>query len=376
MAETAFPGDALAIAWHPHHVEHLAPWCEIMGMPMLVDARPETLAAARCYPGLAFASTPGLVATPDLRAFAREARARAPRVVFVSELFERWHLRELFGGARPARVVYVPHGFSEKRQDWARETAYQDVAVLYGEHAYDQLLDFGVAAALERPFFSGDVRRAYHRRHAAHFRASTGALAALPRAERTLLYAPTWTDAIRSSSFFDAFAAFVEGMPASWCLIAKLHPRLERHADVIDTLALRARGRDVHLVRGSPLTHPWLDLADAYVGDMSALAYDFLASGRPMFFTNATAGTAADAKDSRLFGCGTVIPPERYGDLARIVDEAWNRDAGRYGEARRALDRYTHAPERGVDDLRAAMREATAGPAPAWMHAPAMAASR
>ena len=36
-------------------------------------------------------------------------------------------MRELFGGARAPRIVYVPHGFSEKRQDWARETAFQDV---------------------------------------------------------------------------------------------------------------------------------------------------------------------------------------------------------------------------------------------------------
>jgi len=110
-----------------------------------------------------------------------------------------------------------------------------------------------------------------------------------------------------------------------------------------------------------------LALADAYVGDMSALAYDFLATGRPMFFTHQTAGTAADASSSRLFACGTEIPPGAYADVVRIVDEAWPSDAERFGEARAALDRYTHAPERPFDELVRELHEATSGPAPDWM---------
>lgn len=360
-------GGVLAAAWHPHHIDHLAPWCDLLDALLVVDGRAELAAAASPYPAIRRTSLAGTDAKADFTAFARRVRDMAPRVLLISELFERWHLRELFGGAAAPRIVYVPHGFSEKRQDWARETAWQDVAVLYGDHARDQLAALGAAGILEREVVCGNLRHVWHRRHEAHFRAHLGRLAASPRPDRTILYAPTWADAIGSSSFFDAFVPFVNALPARWRLVAKLHPHLERHAAVVDTLETLARGRDVHLVRGSPLTFPYLDLADAYVGDMSALAYDFLAFGRPMFFTHATAGGPADASDTRLFACGTVIAPERYAEFPRIVDAGFDRDVERHGEARLALDRYTHAPFPGFDALARAIGDATAGPAPAWL---------
>jgi hypothetical protein len=266
--------------------------------------------------------------------------------------------------------VYVPHGYSEKRQDWARTTAFQDIAVLYGDAAYDQLVAFGVASELHCHLKSGNLRRAWYLRHEAFFGRRLDALGlGGPRPVRTLLYAPTWQDGIGSSSFFAAFAAFVDRLPAGWRLIVKLHPHLERAAGAIDTLAARARGRDVHLLRAQGLCHPFLDLADAYVGDMSSLAYDYLAYGRPMYFTNPTAGTDADAIGSRLFGCGTVVAPDRYEDLYRIVDDTWDRDAERFGAPRVALDAHVHAAGREPEDVASEMGAMLAGPAPGWMNA-------
>jgi hypothetical protein len=88
-----------------------------------------------------------------------------------------------------------------------------------------------------------------------------------------------------------------------------------------------------------------------------------------MFFVNDKAGEASDATGSRLFACGTVIAPEQVDDLYRIVDDAWATDGERFGEARAALDRYTHAPERAADDVAGEMRFLATGPAPTWMYA-------
>jgi hypothetical protein len=361
----------LAVAWHPHHVEHLAPWCALLDMPLLLADVPSLDAIAGDYPGVRFERMPGVVIPERVDGLAQTIAIRAPRVVFYSELFARRLLRPMFGNRPdPIRVVYVPHGYSEKRQDWARTTAFQDVAVLYGEAAYDQLVAFGVAGDLNRYVLSGNLRREWHARHASFFRARLAALGLDgPPPARTLLYAPTWQDAIGSSSFFAAFQAFVDGLPAGWRLLVKLHPHLERASAAVDALAARARGRDVRLLRGQALCYPFLDIADAYVGDMSSLAYDYLAYGRPMFFTNPTAGTAGDAAGSRLYGCGTVVAQDRYDDLYRIVDDAWNDDAERYGMARVALDAYVHAAGREPADVAAEMEAMLAGPAPAWMNA-------
>jgi hypothetical protein len=363
--------EGLALAWEPHQVEHLAPWCEALGFPMLLPEQPDLASAARVYPGVAVERLAGWTMPQTIGQLRAAVRKRGARVVLYSDLFGRNALRALFGGRRDApRVAYVPHGFSEKRQDWARGTAFQDIAVLYGQHAFDQLVALGVAPYLHHFLVSGNLRRAYHARHAAWFGSLLEPLGlAGARPGRTLLYAPTWQDAIGSSSFFRAFAGFVGALPADWRLIVKLHPHLERYAQALDELAVLTRGRDVHLVRASPLTYPFLELADAYVGDMSSLAYDYLAYGRPMFFTNGKAGEASDAAGSRLFACGTVIAQERVGDLYRIVDDAWATDGERFGEARAALDRYTHAPERSPDDVAGEMRFLATGPAPTWMYA-------
>lgn len=367
--------ERLAFAWHPHHVEHLAPWCELLDMPLLLADAPSLDAIAADYPDLAIERMRGVVLPERLDVFAHAIAARSPHAIFYSELFPRLLLRALFGGRRDApRVVYVPHGYSEKRQAWARDTAFQDVAVLYGQAAADQLAALGVADHLGPHLRSGNLRRAYHERHAAFFRARAAVLGldnAGAGAGRTLLYAPTWQDAIGSSSFFDAFDAFVDGLPAGWRLIVKLHPHLERDGAAVDALVARARGRDVHVLRAQALCYPFLDLADAYVGDMSSLAYDYLAYGRPMFFTNPTAGSPTDAAGSHLYGCGTVIAADRYGDLYRIVDEAWPDDAERYGASRAALDAYVHAAGRDAGELAIEMAALIAGPPPRWMTATA-----
>lgn len=359
----------VAVAWHPHHVEHLAPWCELLGMPLLLADLPALEAAASGYPGVRAERMPGVVLPERLDTFAHAIAARRPLAIFYSELFSRVLLRALFGRAHDApRVVYVPHGYSEKRQPWAIGTAHQDIAVLYGQAAYDQLVGFGVAGALHARVIAGNLRRGYHRRHAAFFRAWAARLGLDgPRPARTLLYAPTWDDAIGSSSFDTAFGAFADALPSGWRLVVKLHPHLERRAGGIDAIVAASLGRDVVVLRQQSLCYPFLDLADAYVGDMSSLAYDYLAYGRPMFFTNPTAGTPADAAESRLFACGTVVPSERYGDLYRIVEETWDVDAERHGAARAELDAYVHAPPRDADELAIEMGALLAGPAPAWM---------
>jgi CDP-glycerol glycerophosphotransferase (TagB/SpsB family) len=205
------------------------------------------------------------------------------------------------------------------------------------------------------------VRAGYHRRHAAYFRAQVDSLGlGGPRPARTLMYAPTWQDAIGSSSFFQAFASFVTQLPSEWRLIVKLHPHLERQAAAIDALAALARGRDVHLVRANPLCYPFLDLADAYVGDMSSLAYDFLAYDRPMFFTNATAGSAP----TRRIAAVRLRDGDPAGALRRAVPRRRRGVDDRRRALRReraSLDAYVHAAPRDDDDLRDEMAAMLAG---------------
>ena len=147
----------------------------------------------------------------------------------------------------------------------------------------------------------------------------------------------------------------------------KLHPHAEAQAPLVDRLVALAARPGIVVLRNESLVFPWLERADAYVGDMSSLAYDFLAYDRPMVFLNRAAGSAADASGSRLFACGAVLGPERYAEAYATIEAMRADDRARYGALRAALDRDLHPPEVTAADVKAGLERACAGPAPDWM---------
>ncbi len=361
----------VAIAFYPHHVEHLAPLCAMLDAPLLACDRRDMAVAVACYPGLDVHWMRGITQRSPVRGIGTRLRELAPDVVYYSHLAARPLLRGLFDDGRgaPPRVVHCPHGFSEKRQDWAREVAFQDVALLQGRHALDQLVEFGVAPQLSYSVLGGDLRHLHYAAHRPFFDAVAARFGvAREPGLHTVLYAPTWSDRIGSSSLLAALEPLVAQLPAGHRLVVKPHPLSDRDAEARARIdALCAGHPRVVVLRNCPLTMPFLAQADSYVGDMSSLAYDYLAWQRPMVFLNQTAGGAADAAGSRLFACGTTVAPERYGDIWSALADARARHAAQHAAAQAALYAYTYEPGRGVADVRAALEAVTSGPAPTWM---------
>lgn len=363
----------LAIAFFPHHIDHLAPICAMMGAPMLVCDGPGQLDAVRHYPGLKAVAIHQATMAAAVEQIVKSIDQYRPEVIYYSHLFDRATLSEIFGRGKDCpRVVHCPHGFSEKRQTYAQGVALQDVALLYGRFALDQLAALGVDMLLHHYLFTGNYRHTYYLQHKAFFDQALARYGIDNGArQKTLLYAPTWSDAIGSSSFFAAFAGLISGLPAGYRLVVKMHPHLEYESTEVDRLLATAKGNpNIIIVRNCPLTFPLLDRADAYIGDMSALAYDFLLFNRPMFFLNQTAGTDSDASGSQLFRCGTPIGPGQYQDIYRIVDVDPQSDVRNFGLIREEVYRQTHAPERTFADLRRELLHVCSGPAPTWMRPP------
>src|SRR4029453_14335835 len=84
MAEGAGP-TRLAIAWELHQVEHLAPWCELLRMPLLVTDNGPLDAVARAYPGLAVEKATGIAMPEDPPALGPLIAERSPRAIFYSD---------------------------------------------------------------------------------------------------------------------------------------------------------------------------------------------------------------------------------------------------------------------------------------------------
>jgi hypothetical protein len=355
------PGGRWALAMFPHHLEHLAPLCEMMDAIAVVRDTAGAEMARRLYPGLtviidgAWPPSCGLLAG----------------TIYYSHLLSRERLRTVFNRRSPPRVVHCPHGVSEKQQNWSATAAMQDIALVNGSLAYDQFEEWGVRDHLTTCLEIGNIRLEYYRRHQAFFDTIAADIIADEPAACTVLYAPTWVDGIGSSSFASIIETLIRRLPPTWRLIAKLHPHLERQrGEVAAAEALVRPGQRVTFLRSHPLTWPWLTLADVYVGDMSSLAYDFLRFDKPMVLLNQLPSTLADARKSRLFQCGLVAAPSDYASIFDLIDQSLQMDPGIFSNARRALYAYAYAQGVGWDLVRTRLQAACDGPAPAWMIRP------
>lgn len=342
-----------------HHLDHLAPLCELMGVSLVVPDESDAVLARMCYPWLQVTvDTPWL--TPG---------ALAGRVLYCSHLFTREFLRSVCGGPMPARVVFCPHGFSEKRQRWSAAAAFQDVFLVHGQFGLDQLKDWGVFDQAERYVLISSLRYRHYLRHREFFDSLAARLAPQsPGGRRTILYAPTWNDALGSTSVFHMIRILVDHLPDGYDLLIKTHPLLEQHPERLDAVlsATKAHSR-VKVIRNNPLIYPWLARADVYIGDMSAVAYDFLVFDRPMYFLNQTYGGSADAAATRLFQCGTVVAPDAYERIFHRL-ESEDQSNSQYSERRKALWSYVHDESRLAEEVKRDILVATRGAAPSWMY--------
>lgn len=370
---------ACAIAFYDHHIEHLAPLCELFQMPLLVFSERAAAIARRAYPPIQiivktlpepFRMVDQLVRSPSgLHGLA--AALQDYDILFYSHLFARAILRRLLSrsGKRAPRVVFCPHGFSEKQQTWSAGAALQDIVLVYGQSTLDQLKCFGAYQYLARYVVTGNYRKAFYDTHKNFYAAwiESSPLSRIPLAvtRPTILYAPTWADHVGSSSLHNAIAPLIRNLPETYYLIIKPHPHvddvtLERVQDVI---GLRQNVFMLH----DPVTFPLLQLADIYVGDMSSLAYDFLVLAKPMVFLNQAAGSATDPAESLLFRCGPVLAPPDYEQIGKIVDEELAGRGSEYSDRRLALYDYVHASDQTLSVVRDQIVVALSGKVPIWM---------
>jgi hypothetical protein len=365
---------ACALGWTPHYVEHLAYLCRLLDMPMIVGDERSLAAARDWYPPhleLLVRETALAEALSGTQPLMREYLGRLVAdgfdVFFYSHVLMREIVEQIVGDG-DRRIVHCPHGFSEKRQEWAGHVVNNDAALLYGQFALDQLADLGVLDRLGAHCLIGAARYHYYIEHREFFDSAVEArlLGGLGSGRRRILYVPTWTDAIGSSSLPAAFEVLIRELPGDSDLIVKLHPHAENplFREKTDTIVrLADRRPNVLLVRDNPLTYPLIAAADAVITDMSSIGYDCLIFDCPVYFFNQNQGKdQVDPAGSRLFRCGTVLGPEQYGQVYRLID-ARREDDRAFHDQRKALFRDLHEPCVPHAELAAAIGSMCAGPA-------------
>ena len=354
----ALPKPAVAVAEAPQHVAHMAPICALFDLPLIVTSR-RAAQAAEWYPEVQRRLCPGYAEELPIAQLAStlEAALRPYEIVFSARFFRRADVEARFArlGWHP-RLVFCPHGFSEKngRSDLEAE---QDIRLVYRLTPSD---------GAPHRIVIGDLQHWYYDTHRAEVDARIARVLTAPMAETaTILYTPTWVDWGKRTSIFELLERLVAGAAAGYTLIVKPHPNLwERPDEIAFIRRVTSSSPRTILLEECPYTHPLLSRVDVLITDMSAMAYLFLRYRRPVILLNQSAGTIADCASSRLSRCAVVVGKDEYDQIWNIVMRQLDRFRAdpRLADAGAALYGAAYGWRVGVEQLAAEIGAACEAP--------------
>ncbi len=287
-------------------LEHLA---ETLPVFVVVD-EPDTGAALleRTSLPIAFAQGSG--------ALERLVEEHDVRVVLYVNQVERNFRMLRFGG--PVHVQ-LGHGESDKAYSVSNQHKAYDLTFVGGAAGRDRL-----GAAL-RGFDAATRTVGVGRPQLDH--AYPGAPDWAPGSGTRVLYAPTWEGdrpSVAYGSLVSHGVALVEALVADpgTRVVYRPHPRTglssAGHAEADRAVrAVLARDGARHLVDDGPYGWQWA-FADACVTDLSSVAYDWLATGKPLVVTEPVA-TSAYRPASRLLDELPLLPAAQAGAVLEVL---------------------------------------------------------
>ncbi len=359
MTDVTTTGAKVGVAFnpmgYPHYTDHLAAVAVAMDIPLVFTDVDHYEQALRLYPGLK-------VEIIDWQEINPRHLVEHYDVLFVSEMWSQEQLKSKFYAYekefdKRLRVVHCPHGFSDKGF-WFERCLDQDITLVYGQNMLDLIASRRPDMALQRYVVTGNLRSSYYQQHKATFdkTVATDVLSRFARQQSTILYAPTWRDTEQSTSFFDAAETLFSQLPTHYNLLVKLHPNLEHDRDhmarVYEIIGKYEDRPNIVMLSDYPLIYPVAAACDIYIGDRSAVGYDFLGFRKPMFFLNQTGRDPARDRNVYLYRCGTVVTPEQYDSIFTIIEETLPHDQQRFGAVRQEVYEYTFGLERPFDAVR------------------------
>ena len=285
-----------------HHLDHLAPFCSLMQIPLVLTDEDLDQKARLYYPDLELLYWDCLEAPFEVVRSFDTVFYSTPRCMFDEVFF----IAEATLGKK-MRTIWLPHGNSDKghASPLMEGLKNEDTVLVYGP----KMIDFLKNKNVFLPTISiGNFRLEYYCRHKKFYDLLIHELS-LP-SMKTILYAPTWQDGENSTSFFQAAEDLIKQLPSDVLLLIKLHPNLEKDSSVLQFVLQNETHPNIRFLPGFTPVYPILERADIYLGDMSSVGYDFLNFNRPMFFFNPT---ARDPSEPGLYlhRCGQTLQPDQ-----------------------------------------------------------------
>jgi len=282
-----------------HHLDHLAPLCALLKIPLLLSTPQQMELATTFYPDL----TPKFIESPEIvvrdwdTLITSTTRPLFEEVFFFAQQFQR----------KKIETIWCPHGNSDKGRlsTYMEALKEEETVLVYGSLLANFLKEKGIRA---KQIPVGNYRLSYFQKHRDFYEKLLPTFSKGP----TLLYAPTWQDQEKSSSFPHVLPYLLNGLPKDWQLIIKLHPHL--YHQFPDEIA-QLRSANALLIENFPPIYPLLEKIDLYIGDRSSVGYDFLAFDRPLVFLD------RQNQQLPLLQCGPIISEENILHLYQVIEQ-------------------------------------------------------
>ncbi len=340
------PGDCV------NHLDHLSPLAYILDIPIVVDEKLLEETVEKYYPNVKRLYI-------DHHAKILEHLAGNYNTLFVSCANYRAELAPLFEVLyrKKMNFWYCPHGNSDKAVDSFKR---QTFAFTYGDQMEDRLRDAGILDIFKGFVRTGNYRLSFYRKYESFYDdlVEKEIFSQFAKKQPTILYAPTWQDLEKSTSFFDVGLTVAEQLPPDYNLIIKIHPWIVHYkAGYVQHLEEKYRDTpNVVVLPLYPLVLPILKRTDIYLGDFSSIGYDFLYYNRPMFFFEGSERQKVRDFATDLHSCGTLIPENAYGSLYSFIEKHLKEQES-LKEKRKDVFNYAFGEERSFEAIREDIKE-------------------
>lgn len=333
-----------------HHLDHLAPLCSLLDLPLIVTEHEIEALAHKYYPGVRVRMIDHRELPFTVSQEFETILTTLPRDLFDQIFF---FAEKLLG--KKIKTVWCPHGNSDKghASEFMEALQKETRALVYGQKMVDFLEQKGALGQLQEKVLLGNYRKQFAGRHKKFYAGRLEEKLKLNKKNRTILFAPTWEDVEKSSSFFSMGPRLIEQLPSHLNLIIKPHPNLkwQREGAIFELLESCARKPNLFVLWDFPPIYPLLEMVDIYLGDMSSIGYDFLSFDRPLFFLNPNGRDPSRDAGLFLFRCGQEIPPDAYHRLYDFIEERAGQSA-QFSSIRQEVYAYTFGEEKSEEILK------------------------
>ncbi len=287
-----------------NHLDHIAPLCALINIPLIVTEVEMENLAKEFYPDLTVFYFSYDTACAEIVKRFDIVLTCFPKNLFDSFFFlqEKLLKKKLF-------TIWCPHGNSDKGHEiyFAEALKNESTVLVYG----DQMLTFFEEKKALNPFcktfYVGNYRLDYFLKNQSFYKRKIDFLFSkkLKKNNKTYLYGPTWEDQEGFSSQKIFLSSLLENIPDSINLVVKLHPNTFLSDDLsYERLYWKYETQEnILFLKDFPSIYSILDKVDVYLGDSSSIGYDMLYFDKPMFFLN----VKGQNHELPLFECGHVF---------------------------------------------------------------------